>query len=105
MFFCYLPEFFPPLCGSDDGEHHLRDVEGVPPVVVSDVAVVLPDGAEPATQHSVVNVEATGEIQVDEHAKGSLEREEENMELNCCRQNVTLLRVPSPKNLGGHFTI
>ena len=72
MFFCYLPEFFPPLCGSDDGEHHLRDVEGVPPVVVSDVAVVLPDGAEPAAQDRVVNVETPGEVQVDEHAESGL---------------------------------
>ena len=68
----YLSQFFPPLCGSDTAEHDLRYVEGVPPIVVGDVAVVLLDWAEPATQNRVVDVEATGEVQVDEHSQGSL---------------------------------
>jgi hypothetical protein len=68
-----LAEHFPPLRGRDDGEHDLRDVESVPPVVVRHVAVVLLDGDDPTAQDGVVHMKAAGQVQVDEHAEGGLQ--------------------------------
>lgn len=62
-----LPEDLPPLRRGQDGEHHLGDVEGVPPVVVGDVSVVLFDGEQPPAQDFVFDVEAFDEVQVEEH--------------------------------------
>ena len=68
----YVSEFFPPLGRCDDSEHHLRDVEGVPPVVISDGSVVLSHGHQPPTENVVINVEPPRKVQVDEHANGGL---------------------------------
>lgn len=56
----------------DDGKHHLGHVEGVPPVVVRHVAVVFLDGEQPAAQDVVLDMEASHEVQVDEHAQTGL---------------------------------
>ena len=63
----YLSQLFPPLSTGYHSEHHLRDVEGVTPVVVGHVAIVLLDGGQPAAEDRVVDVEPAGEVQVDEH--------------------------------------
>lgn len=55
-----------------NGEHHLGDIEGVPPVVVDDVAVVLLHTEKPPTQHFVVYVEPLDKVQVQEHPQASL---------------------------------
>lgn len=75
--------------GGDDGKHHLRDIEGVPPIVIGDVAVVLADGAQPAAEDGVVDVEAPREVQVDEHSEGSLQIYERN------RDKKKLIRTES----------
>lgn len=69
-----LAEHLPPLRRREDGEHHLRDVERVPPVVVGDVPVVLLHAQQPAAEHLVVDVEALDEVQVEEHPETSFER-------------------------------
>ena len=46
----HLAQFLPPHCVADDGEHELTDVEGVPPVVVRHVAVVLLHAGQPSTK-------------------------------------------------------
>ena len=61
-------QFFPPLSRSDRGEHDLSDVEGVSPIVVRHISVVLLDRQQPPTQRSVINVKPTGQVQVYEHS-------------------------------------
>lgn len=46
----------------DDDEHHLRDIEGVSPVMVSHVSVVLLDAQQPPAQRRVVDVEPLYQI-------------------------------------------
>lgn len=61
------------------GEHHLGHVEGVPPVVVCDVPVILLDGQQPPAQHLVVHVEALHDVQVEEHPDAGLWRRERDV--------------------------
>ena len=62
----------------------MRDVERVAPVVVRDVTVVLLDRGQPSTQNGVVDVEPAREVEVDEHAKGSLEYMVVDIGRRCC---------------------
>lgn len=56
----------------DDSKHHLGHIKRVPPVVVSDIAVVLLDAEQPATQHLVLYVEPPNQVQVQEHPQTGL---------------------------------
>lgn len=58
----------------EDGEHHLGDVEGMSPVVVRHVSVVLLHAQQPPAEHLVVNVKPLHQIQVQEHPQTSLQR-------------------------------
>lgn len=40
-----------------NSEHHLRNIERVPPVMIRDIAVVLLNAEQPSAQHAVVYVE------------------------------------------------
>ena len=44
----YLAQLLPPGGVGDDGEHELADVEGVPPVVVRHVPVILTHTYQPS---------------------------------------------------------
>lgn len=41
----------------------------MPPVVVSDVPVILFDGQQPSAQHAVGNLKGFDEVEFDEHAE------------------------------------
>ena len=58
----------------EHGEHGLRDVEGVSPVVVRHRSVVALDAQRPAAQHVVRHVELLAHAHVDEHAHCGLAR-------------------------------
>lgn len=51
-------------CYRHDGEHHLSDVKGVPPIMVSHVAVVLLDAQQPSTENFVIDVKSLDQIQI-----------------------------------------
>lgn len=68
-----LPKHLPPLCRRQNCEHHLRDIERVSPVVVSNVSIVLLDTQQPPTKHLVVNVELFYKVEVEEHPETSFE--------------------------------
>lgn len=69
-----LAEDLPPLRGRQDGKHHLRNVERVPPVVIGDVAIVLLDRTQPPAENFVVDVKPLDQIQIQEHPQASLQR-------------------------------
>lgn len=56
----------------DDGEHHLGDVKGMPPIMVGYVAVVLLDAKQPSAEDFVINVESPDQVQIVKHSKASL---------------------------------
>lgn len=66
-----FPEELPPLSRCENGKHHLRHVERVTPIVISNVSVVLLDAQQPPTEHLVVDVEALDQIQIEEHSQTS----------------------------------
>ena len=74
MSLSYFAQLLPPLRLRDDCEHHLGDVERVPPVVVGEAAVVLLHGAQPAAEDGVVDVEAARKVHVDEHPQRRLQK-------------------------------
>lgn len=47
----------------------MRHIEGVSPVVVGYISVVLFDAEQPPTQHGVLYVEALHKVQIQEHAE------------------------------------
>ena len=74
MSLSYFAQLLPPLRLRDDCEHHLGDVERVPPVVVGEAAVVLLHRAQPAAQDGVVDVEPPRKVHVDEHPQRRLQK-------------------------------
>lgn len=50
------------------GEHHLCDIEGVPPVVVRNVTVIFFHAQKPSAKDFVVNVKPFDEIQIKKHS-------------------------------------
>ena len=51
----YLAQLLPPRGVGDDGEHELADVEGVPPVVVRHVPVILTHTYQPSEIQKCIN--------------------------------------------------
>nr|CAD7447946.1 unnamed protein product [Timema bartmani] len=47
---------------SNDGKHHLRNIEGVPPVVVGDIAVVFLHTEKPSAENFVIYVKPFDEV-------------------------------------------
>jgi hypothetical protein len=68
-----FPENLPPLSRRQNRKHHLRDVECVPPIVISNIPVVFLDTQQPTTQHFVIDVEAFDEVEIEKHSKTSLQ--------------------------------
>ena len=58
--------------GGDHSKHGLGNIEGMSPIVVSDIAIILLDGADPTTKDAIINVETMNEVQIDEHPKSGL---------------------------------
>jgi hypothetical protein len=53
-----------PCTYCDDGKHHLSHIEGMPPVMVGHIAVVLLYAKKPPAEYFIVNVEPLYEIKI-----------------------------------------
>ena len=78
----YFTEFFPPLGCCDSSKHHLRYVECVSPVVISDISVIFLDWGQKSTQGEVIYMESSQKIQIYEHAKSSLKKRNQKIVKN-----------------------
>ena len=57
---------------SDDGEHHLGYIEGVPPIMVRHVSVILFHAQEPTTENVILDMKTPNQIQIKKHSEASL---------------------------------
>lgn len=54
-------------------KHHLSHIEGMPPIMISNVPVVLFHTQQPPAQNLIIDVKALYKVQVKEHSQASLE--------------------------------
>lgn len=51
-------KYFPPLGGRQNGKHHLGNIECMPPIMISNIPIVLFYTQQPSTQYFVFNVKS-----------------------------------------------
>lgn len=53
-------------------EHHLRDIECMPPIVISNISIVLFDAQQPSAQNFIINMKTFNKVQLQEHSQTCL---------------------------------
>lgn len=58
---------------SQNGKHHLCHIEGMSPIVIGHIAIILLDTEQPTAKHFVINMETFHKVEIQKHAQTGLQ--------------------------------